>query len=223
MRKTRWRKVHWKSQTKPLENENVKEHEHKVSKRKLPPVELETPNDDDIPPTKLHILENDENVTHTLRSRKIVDADVKTTIHQFNFKETPCANEKLFAPDSPIHASTDPSECPFDDNTASELQKWTQKFNDTELLTKLFSALFDVELHEDFYTLMTTLANKIMPIRNLPLLTCLERAKFAKCTTTTLMRFYPETKAFYRVAYLYMAWKRAVVNVRIKKQGSGPQ
>ena len=54
---------------------------------------------------------------------------------------------------------------------------------------------------KDFNTLIEVLSNGTLEIENIPLLLCLERAKLCKCTMTTLMRFHPKSKAFWRVVY----------------------
>ena len=54
---------------------------------------------------------------------------------------------------------------------------------------------------EKFHQFIEVLSNGTLEIENIPLLLCLERAKLCKCKTTTLMRFHPRSKAFWRVAY----------------------
>ena len=54
---------------------------------------------------------------------------------------------------------------------------------------------------KDFINLMEVLSNGTLDVENIPLLLCLERAKLCKCKTTTLIRFHPKSKAFWRVAY----------------------
>ena len=48
---------------------------------------------------------------------------------------------------------------------------------------------------------MEVLSTGQLEAENLPLILCLERAKFCKCTTSTLGRFHEKSKAFWRVGY----------------------
>ena len=48
---------------------------------------------------------------------------------------------------------------------------------------------------------MEVLSTGQLEAENLPLILCLERAKFCKCTTSTLMRFHEKSKVFWRVGY----------------------
>ena len=65
----------------------------------------------------------------------------------------------------------------------------------------LIEKLDKCDLLKDFDNLIEVLLNGTLEIENIPLLLCLERAKLCKCTMTTLMRFHPKSKAFWRVAY----------------------
>ena len=54
---------------------------------------------------------------------------------------------------------------------------------------------------KDFLTLMQVIADGRLVVKNIPLILCLERENYCKCTTTTLMRFHKKSKAFCRVGY----------------------
>ena len=87
------------------------------------------------------------------------------------------------------------------------------------MLKSLIMYLYDSLLLSDFITLMQVLSTGKLEARNLPLLCCLERAKFCKLKSTTLMRFYSETKAFYRVAYRTFHGKGLLLMSGSKNQG----
>ena len=65
----------------------------------------------------------------------------------------------------------------------------------------LIRKLFEANLVNDFLTLMQVITDGRLEAENIPLMLCLERAKYCKCTTTTLMRFHEKSKAFWRVGY----------------------
>ena len=88
-----------------------------------------------------------------------------------------------------------------------------------EMLKKLLMQLSKALLVNDFIILMEVISSGKLDARNLPLLCCLERAKFSKLKSTTLMRFYPETKAFYRVAYRTWHGKGLLLMSGSKNQG----
>ena len=48
---------------------------------------------------------------------------------------------------------------------------------------------------------MKVLSTGQIKAENFPLILCLERAKFCKCTTSTLMRIHEKPKAFWKVGY----------------------
>ena len=69
------------------------------------------------------------------------------------------------------------------------------------MLKALISKLHEAKLLKDFFTLIEVISTGQLAAENLPLILCLERAKYCKCTTTTLMRFHEKSKAFWRVGY----------------------
>ena len=75
------------------------------------------------------------------------------------------------------------------------------KFQDEDMWCRLIKNLDEVNLTEDFLCLTEVLSTGEMENENLPLILVMEVAKYLRCTTTTLRRFYKKSKAFWRVGY----------------------
>ena len=69
------------------------------------------------------------------------------------------------------------------------------------MLKALITKLHESKLLKDFFTLIEVISTGQLETESLPLILYLERAKYCKCTTTTLMRFHEKSKAFWRVGY----------------------
>ena len=81
------------------------------------------------------------------------------------------------------------------------MELWLRKFKNDDVLKALISKLHESKILKDFFTLIEVISTGQLEAENLPLILCLERAKYCKCTTTTLMRFHEKSKAFWRVGY----------------------
>ena len=81
------------------------------------------------------------------------------------------------------------------------MELWLRKLKNDDVLKGLITKLYEAKLLKDFFTLMEVLNPGQLEAENLPLILCLERAKFCKCTTSMLMRFHEKSKAFWRVGY----------------------
>ena len=80
-----------------------------------------------------------------------------------------------------------------------KMELWLRKFKNDDVLKVLIYKLHESKLLKDFFTLIEVISTGQLEAENLPLILCLERAKYCKCTTTTLMRFHEKSKAFWRV------------------------
>ena len=81
------------------------------------------------------------------------------------------------------------------------IELWLRKFKNDDVLKKLITKLYEAKLLKDFWTLIEVISTGQLEHENLPLILCLERAKYCKCTTTTLMRFHEKLKAFWTMGY----------------------
>ena len=81
------------------------------------------------------------------------------------------------------------------------MELWLRKLKNDNMLKGLITKLYEAKLLKDFFTLIEVLSIGQLEAENLPLILCLERTKFCKCTTSTLMRFHEKSKAFWRVGY----------------------
>ena len=83
----------------------------------------------------------------------------------------------------------------------ARLKSYYDLFHKESFLCNLITRLEDVELLNDFIVLLKGLSDGSVPVENLPLIFATELVKFYKCTTTTLMRFHPKSKAFWHVGF----------------------
>ena len=70
------------------------------------------------------------------------------------------------------------------------MELWLRKLKNDDVLKALITKLHEAKLLKDFYTLIEVVSTGELEAEILPLILCLERAKYCKCTTTTLMRFH---------------------------------
>ena len=101
--------------------------------------------------------------------------------------------------------SSDESDRSAEENTRENLPDQVNKsydeFHKDSLLCPLLMKLHEVDLLKDFMLMIQSLSDRIIPCENLPLIFAMELAKFHNCSTTTLMRFHPKSKAFWHVGY----------------------
>ena len=69
------------------------------------------------------------------------------------------------------------------------MELWLRELKNDDMLKGLITKLYEARLLKDFFTLMEVLSTGKLEAENLPLILCLERTKFSKCTTRTLMGF----------------------------------
>ena len=81
------------------------------------------------------------------------------------------------------------------------MEIWLRQLKNDDVLKPLIKKLFKAKLLKDFFTLMEVISTGVIEAENVVLILCLERARYCKCTTPTLMRFHEKSKAFWRVGY----------------------
>ena len=96
-------------------------------------------------------------------------------------------------------SSDDKSDCEEDQNDVFSF--YYNKICKEDLLKPLIQKLCEKGMMKDFVNLLQVLSDGTLEVENIPFILCLERAKLCKCTTNTLMRFHPKSKAFWCVAY----------------------
>ena len=121
-------------------------------------------------------------------------------MHRFYISETQCENSQCLSGNNDSNDSIN-STYTENENVDDICEEYYNKICQRSLLMPLIQKLDKCDLLKDFTSLLEVLSNGTLEVENIPLLLCLERAKLCKCTTTTLMRFYPRSKAFWRVAY----------------------
>ena len=142
--------------------------------------------------------DNSENIVNS-GSRKVSDTIAEST-YRFYISEKPTESTQCLSGQNDFTDSSNNTDTENQDvNYICE--EYYKKLCNRSLLIPLIDKLDRCNLLKDFTNLIEVLSNGTLEVENIPLLLCLERAKLYKCTTTTLMRFHPKSKVFWRVAY----------------------
>ena len=182
------------------QRKNLVQHSHSMhrkTKDKLAPKSNKRKLEDDHDqqeeiPTKIHVQDVSDIVDSIADEEQIPEFASGEEANSFSVhedaEEAPAENEAGNAGQNQM-------------NFPQHLYYALQALQDEDVLKPLLIELDSIEAVDDYILQARLLANGKLPVNNLPFLLSLERAKFAHVTTTTLMRFRPETKAFFRVGY----------------------
>lgn len=96
-----------------------------------------------------------------------------------------------------VHADHNTNKC--DCHLPLHLKYAEHGFTQTEMLYPLIKKLHENDILDDFLNMMQVIASGVVKTRNIPLLALLDRTNLQKCSTTTRMKYFPETMELWQV------------------------